>query len=133
MLTLDVLSAPIAICRLAPDTAIPDWVWQARDFITVSRTRLELSLTVDEAVVPAGLPAQRGYRALKVRGTLSFGLVGILLQIMEPLAKAGLPVSAVSTHDTDYILVKGSDLDLAIHALEVAGHHIVRRTDGRTD
>ena len=129
MLTLDVLAAPLAICRMAPDTPLPDWAWKARDFLTVSRTAQELSITADESVVPADIPAQRGYRALKVRGTLSFGLVGILLQIMQPLANAGLPVSAVSTHDTDYILVKGSDLELAIHALEVAGHDVVRSKD----
>jgi hypothetical protein len=126
VLTLDVLNAPIAICRLAPDTPLPDWAWNAAGFLTISRTRQELSITADESAVPAGIPAQRGYRALKVRGTLSFGLVGILLQILEPLANAGLPVSAVSTHDTDYILVKGTDLELAIHALEVAGHDVVR-------
>jgi hypothetical protein len=126
VLTLDVLPASIAICRLAPDTPLPEWAWGARDFLTVSRTRVELSITADEATVPAEIPAQRGYRVMKVRGTLSFGLVGILLQVMQPLANAGLPVSAISTHDTDYILVKGSDLDLAIHALEVAGHHVVR-------
>jgi len=125
MLTLDVLSAAVAICRLAPDTQVPAWAWDAREFLTISRTAQELSITADEHVVPTGIPAQRGYRVLKVRGTLSFGLVGIVLQVMEPLAQAGLPVSVVSTHDTDYILVKGADLGQAIHALEVAGHHVV--------
>lgn len=125
MLTLDVLPAPVAICRLSPDTPVPAWAWEAPQFLTISRTAQELSITADDTVVPAGIPAQRGYRALKVRGTQSFGLVGIVLQIMEPLAQAGLPVSVVSTHDTDYILVKGADLGQAIHALEVAGHHVV--------
>lgn len=125
MLTLDVLADPVAICRLSPDTPVPAWAWEARQFLTISRTAQELSITADDTVVPAGIPAQRGYRALKVRGTLSFGLVGIVLQVMQPLAQAGLPVSVVSTHDTDYILVKGADLSQAIHALEVAGHHVV--------
>ena len=126
MLTLDVLQAPVAICRLAPDTEVPPWAWQTKVFLTISRTAQELSITADESVVPAGIPAQRGYRVLKVRGTLSFGLVGIVLQIMEPLAQVGLPVSVVSTHDTDYVLVKEKDLTQAIHALEVAGHHVVQ-------
>lgn len=125
MLTLDVLNTPVAVCRLSPDTEVPAWAWQAREFLTISRTAQELSITADDGVVPPGIPAQRGYRVLKVRGTLSFGLVGIVLQIMEPLAQAGLPVSVVSTHDTDYIMVKGADLPQAIHALEVAGHHVV--------
>jgi len=125
MLTLDVLKSPVAMCRLAPDTQVPSWAWDAREFLTISRTAQELSITADDSVVPSGTPAQRGYRALKVRGTLSFGLVGIVLQIIEPLAQAGLPVSVISTHDTDYILVKGADLTQAIHALEVAGHHVV--------
>ena len=126
MLTLDVLKASVAICRLAPDTEVPSWAWGAKTFLTISRTAQELSITADETVMPAGIPAQRGYRVLKVRGTLSFGLVGIVLQIMEPLAKAGLPVSVVSTHDTDYVLVKEKDLGQAVHALEVAGHHVVK-------
>ena len=125
MLTLDVLTSAVAICRLAPDTPVPAWAWEAREFLSICRTAQELSITADDRVVPSDIPAQRGYRALKVRGTLSFGLVGIVLQIMEPLAQAGLPVSVVSTHDTDYILIKGADLTQAIHALEVAGHHVV--------
>jgi hypothetical protein len=126
VLTLDVLAKPIAICRFAPDHPVPEWAWRAEEFLSISRTAQELSITADEDVVPAQTPAQRGYRALKVRGTLSFGLVGIVLQIIEPLGEAGLPVSVVSTHDTDYILVRKGDLDLAAHHLEVAGHHVVR-------
>ena len=82
MLTLDVLKSPVAICRMAPDTEVPGWAWGTKTFLTISRTAQELSITADESVVPAGIPAQRGYRVLKVRGTLSFVLVGIVLQIM---------------------------------------------------
>lgn len=123
--TLVVLDAPLAVSRLPADAAIPEWVWTATGFLNVARSPGELSIIADERVVPAAVPSRRGYRALRVRGTVAFGLVGILTSLLEPLARAGLPVLAISTHDTDYILVRGSDLDLARTALERAGHHVL--------
>jgi uncharacterized protein len=50
--------------------------------------------------------------------------VGILLSIAEPLARAGLSIFAISTYDTDYVLVKAHDLPAAVKVLRAAGHDV---------
>ena len=126
-LTLDFLDTPIAVCRLPADADIPAWAWEAKEFLTISRTRQELSITADAAVVPADVPSQRGYQSFKVRGTIGFGLVGLLASILQPLAEASISVLSISTHDTDFILVKREDTAHARAVLERAGHHVVGR------
>ena len=59
-----------------------------------------------------------------MRGPLPLDLIGILASIAEPLAEAGLSIFAISTYDTDYVLVKGRDLDTAVRALKRAGHQV---------
>jgi uncharacterized protein len=55
---------------------------------------------------------------------LPLDLIGILASIADPLAQAGLSIFAISTYDTDYVLVKAKDLAAAIRALEGVGHRI---------
>ncbi|HEX9754974.1 MAG TPA: ACT domain-containing protein [Gemmatimonadales bacterium] len=124
-LTLDVVDVPLAISRLAAETPIPEWVWRAKHFLTISRTSQELSITCDADVVPREVPSQRDYRAFRVRGTLGFGLVGLIASIVQPLAEAGISTLNISTHDTDFLLVKLEDAEHARSALERAGHHVV--------
>ena len=123
-LPLEVLADTLAICRLPPDAVVPSWATGQAAFLTVSRTRDELSITAVQRVVPAGTRCERDYRALRVRGTLPPDLVGILLSIAEPLARAGLAIFAISTYDTDYVLVKARDLPAALEALRAAGHDV---------
>lgn len=123
--TLDILERPIAVCRLPVDAEVPAWAWTATEFLTISRTTQELSITADAAVVPADVPSQRGYRAFRIRGTIGFGLVGLLASIIGPLAQAGIGLLSISTHDTDFVLVKEDDLTRARATLERAGHHVV--------
>ncbi len=126
-LTLDYLDHPIAICRLPPETPIPAWAWTARHFVTVSRTEQELSITADADVMPADVPSQRDYRAFRVRGTIGFGLIGLLSSIIRPLSEAGIGILSIGTHDTDYVLVKQDEVEHAKSVLERAGHHVVGR------
>ena len=123
-LPLEMLPDTLAICRLPPDAAIPGWANASAAFLTVSRTPEELSVTVVQGVVPDGTRCERDYRALRVRGTLPTDLVGILLSITEPLARAGLAIFAISTYDTDYVLVKSRDIPAALEALRAAGHDV---------
>jgi hypothetical protein len=123
-LPLEVLPDTLAICRLPPDAVVPSWATGREAFLTVSRTRDELSITAVQRVVPADTRCERDYRALRVRGTLPADLVGILLSIAEPLARAGLAIFAISTYDTDYVLVKARDLPAALEALKAAGHDV---------
>lgn len=124
-LTLDHLEHPLAVCRLPADAPIPDWAWRAQRFLTISRTPEELSLTLDADVVPSDVPTRRGFCSFRVRGTIGFGLVGLLASLVQPLAEAGIAVYSISTHDTDYLLVKADDAPRARAVLESAGHHIV--------
>ena len=125
-LSLDLLPDTLAICRLDGTAALPSWAAGSSPFLTVSRTADELSITTIQASVPADARCERGYRAFRVRGPLPLTLVGILASMAEPLAQAGLSIFAISTYDTDYVLVKGRDLDEAIRALTHAGHRISR-------
>jgi hypothetical protein len=70
------------------------------------------------------LAAERGWRALEVAGPLDFSLVGILAALTSSLAAANISLFAISTFDTDYLLVKADTLESAIMALENAGHSI---------
>ena len=124
-LTLTVLTAPLALCRLAPSSAIPEWTAHARTFLTISRTPSELSIVADEAVVPASIDAHRGYRAFRVEGPLPLELVGIAAAIAGALAAANVPIIPIGTYDTDYVLVHKDVLARAVSALEGAGHRVV--------
>jgi hypothetical protein len=123
-LPLELLPDTLAICRLPPDAAIPDWASNSGSFLTISRTADELSITTLQSAVPPAVASERDYRALRVRGTLPPHLVGILLSMAEPLARAGLGIFAISTFDTDYVLVKARDLPAALEALRAAGHDV---------
>ena len=125
-LPLVVLPETVAVCRLPAGAPIPEWASKAHSFLTVSRTPEELSVTADQEVVPDGTRCERDYRPIRVRGTLPPNLVGILMAIADPLADAKIPIFAISTYDTDYVLVKAADLDRAIAALERAGHEVSR-------
>jgi hypothetical protein len=127
-LPLELLPDTLAICRFDAGAPIPGWTEGARGFITVSRTAEELSITAVQHQVPPGTRCERDYRAFRVRGPLPLDLIGILAAIADPLAEAGLSIFAISTFDTDYVLVKSGDLPAAVEALERAGHQVSRPT-----
>jgi hypothetical protein len=117
------LSGSYAVCRLPADAPIPAWAF-AGDFSSVTRTGEELSIVCLESAVPAEVRCVRGWRCLRVAGTLDFALVGILSSLTVPLAEANVSVVAVSTFDTDYILVREEDRERALAALRRSGVEI---------
>ena len=123
-LPLELLTDALAICRLDAGAAVPEWVEGSSAFLTITRTAEELSITALQRAVPAGMPCEGDYRAVRVRGPLPLDLVGILAAMADPLAEAGLGIFAISTYDTDYVLIKQRDLAIALEALERAGHEI---------
>jgi len=125
-LTLSVLPQTFAVCRLAPGAEIPVSVLSC-PFASITRTADELSLVLPEDEVPATWRAERGWRGLKVHGPLDFSLTGILAALSVPLAAAGVSIFALSTYDTDYLLVRAADLDRAISVLQGCGHTVVAR------
>jgi len=120
-LSLVVLPERLAICRLAADEPVPACPDQAQ-FWSVTRAGDELSVVLPAAAVPSGWQADSGWRCLKVLGPLDLGLTGVLASVAVPLAQARVTIFAVSTYDTDYVLVKEGDVAKACDALRAAGH-----------
>jgi hypothetical protein len=120
---LKLLSNSLAIARFEPKSPLPDWATLG-DFISITRTIEEISVVCDESLVPSGAKLEKGWRAFKVEGPLDFGLTGVLASIANTLAEAGVSIFAVSTFDTDYILVRESMIEAATFALSEAGHTI---------
>ena len=116
-LRLTVLDDRLAVCRLAPDAALPDWLSWTGGLTVVCRTAEELSLVCPDGELPEGVRAERGWRAFKVEGPLDFALTGILAGLAAPLAEAGISIFAISTFDTDYLLVRAADLERAREVL----------------
>lgn len=113
----------LAICRLQAGAEIPQW---ARDAVPlhVSHTVEETSLVCPASRLPPDgcVRCECGFVAIEVAGPLDFALTGILASLAAPLADAGVSIFAISTFDTDYVLVREADLPRARHALEAAGH-----------
>ena len=119
---LVLLPDPMAICRLAPNAEWPGWA--AGPLVSVTRTPEEVSVVCRADVVPTGVRVEAPWRAFRVAGTLDFALTGILAGLSAALAAAGVPCFALSTFDTDYLLVREPDLGRATEALARAGHAI---------
>ena len=118
------LPGRFAVCRLAPRNPVPTWVPAAGPLLVTARTDEELSVLCDANVVPDGVRAERDLRAFVVRGPLPFDAVGIMADLSGALAAAGIPLFAVSTFDTDYILVRHARVDEARAALTGRGHEV---------
>jgi hypothetical protein len=122
-LSLTVQQPLLAVVRFPAGSGIPWWAAASR-FLSFTRTSDEDSLVCEEVRVPEGLRARKGYRALRVDGTLAFHLTGVLASLASPLAHAEVPIFVVSTHDTDYLLVPETKLTRAAAALREAGHSV---------
>jgi hypothetical protein len=120
-LTLSLLPDNYSICRLGPAADIPPWAL-AGNFFSITRTEEELSLVCSQEVVPDGVLCEKGWRCIMVVGPLDFSLTGILASLTASLAEVGISVFAISTFDTDYLLVKADNLKRALLKLQEAGH-----------
>ena len=118
---LSLLPDRFAVCRLEPAAPLPEWAWSG-SLTSISRTPDELSVVCAEENVPADVPAERGWRCVKVEGPLAFGLTGVLASLTLPLADAGVPAFALSTYGTDYLLVPEARIEHALGALRGVGH-----------
>jgi uncharacterized protein len=128
-LELRLLPERFAISRLAADAPIPSWATQG-PFLSVTRTIDELSVVCELSRVPLGVRCQPGWRALKVYGPFLLLQIGVLSALASPPAEAKLSLFAISTFDTDYLLVAAETLAAAMAALEQARHTIHRSKTG---
>ena len=126
--TFSLLADQFAVCRLAPDVAIPDWAMPRQaSFFAVTQTREELSVICPQTSIPHevnGAIVDPGWHCLKLEGPFGLDEPGILASIVAPLAAAGISVFAEATYDTDYLLVKHIERTLSV--LEQLDHRILR-------
>ena len=109
------------MCRLGGSESIPPWATEGRFFCVVRATD-ELSIVVSEDLVPENVRCELGWIALKLEGPFPFSMTGVLASFLNPLAEAQVSIFAVSTFDTDYVLIKREQLDEARAALAATGH-----------
>eukprot|EP00977_Amphora_coffeiformis_P016523 scaffold5138_cov170-Amphora_coffeaeformis.AAC.4 len=135
-----VRKVPLAVVRLPSSHPIPPWVLSAVgtcNFVSITKTSDELSIVCPESSVPEQPSSteqkiEKGWVSFKVRGPLDFGLTGILAGLASPLAEQGISIFAISTYDTDYILVKENTVDMAAHVFRKQGHAIVGEDNGES-
>ncbi|MEM8874830.1 MAG: ACT domain-containing protein [Planctomycetota bacterium] len=117
----------LAICRLSGSTARPTWA--RGSFVSVTRTPTELSIVCPAVALPTkrspNMRVSVGWKRLSIDGELDLALVGVLAELLAPLARAQVSVFPIATFDTDHVLVQ--DADAAVAALEAAGHTVRQR------
>lgn len=114
-----------SVVQLEAAKPVPAWAVSANGFVCITRTPDELSIVCPASGVPLSVRAEGGWRVLKLHGPFPFDAVGVLASFAAPLARAEVSVFAVSTFDTDYLLIKDSQIGAALRALESAGHTLV--------
>lgn len=122
--TLTVLGGRVAICRRDPSDGMPEWFEPVPPLASLVQTEQELTIVLGEERVPSAEKADRGWRALRVEGPLELTSFGVIAGVTAPLATAEIGVFAISTYDTDYLLVQEADLERAVRALRDAGHEV---------
>jgi hypothetical protein len=127
---LRALEGDYAVCRLAAGADAPPVPPPGTGFWSLTEVGDERSLVCLEDLVPPeaggdGSTVVPGWRILEVAGPLDLALTGVMAALSAPLARAGVPIFPIATHDTDWILVPGAQLDAAIGALRRAGHEVV--------
>lgn len=124
---LRILEKNLSVVKMSANAMIPDWALRS-DLFSITRTDEELSI-----VCPTGSIMQEesiqaredGWKAIKVEGILDFSLTGILSSLAGPLAENKVSIFALSTYNTDYLMVKRVDLEKAREVLENEGHEFV--------
>lgn len=122
-----------AVCRMPASAAVP--AWAAKAFVSITRTTDELSIVCEERRLPEDVfgiefQVERGWVLLKLHGPFPLDAIGVLSSVAKPLAEAAISLFALSTFDTDYVLVKRIHAKQAIAALTLAGHKLVEPTSG---
>jgi uncharacterized protein len=124
---IDLRPGEYAVARLDPDAEVPRPLLHASGLVSVTRTPDELSVVCPAehaGALPATARTSEGWRLLTVRGPLEFTLTGIMAALSAGLAAAGVTLFALSTFDTDHLLVRSGDLDRAVRALREGGHQV---------
>ncbi|MBZ5532260.1 MAG: ACT domain-containing protein [Acidobacteriia bacterium] len=121
-----IIPGRFAICQLPAGSAVPAWATATPGaFASVTATLEELSIVCEESAAPEGIKSQKGFVCLQLEGPFPLDSVGILREFLEPLSAAGVPIFAISTFNTDFVLVPEAKKALALNALQQAGHDLL--------
>ncbi len=118
------LQSTYAIVKVEADSPVPDWTARG-EFTSVTRTRDELSIVCPADHLPPEVKSTHRWTCLKLEGPFPFELTGVLLSFLEPLSSNGIPIFAVSTFDTDYVLIQEEYAGMALNELQRAGHELL--------
>ncbi len=118
---LNILENHFTIHRFPANHEIPNQVYESQ-FYSISKTDEELSIVCNSTTQVNSEKSDTDWSCIKVEGPLNFSLTGILAKISTVLAKAEISIFAISTFDTDYILVKSEKLPFAKKALLKSGY-----------
>lgn len=126
---LALLDGRFAVCRMDPKERTPAWVLEMpAQLVALIRTPSEVCILCDEADVPRTATAvERGFRAFVLDGTVPHAVSGVLSNLTQPLAAAGISVFSLFTYDTNYLLVKEADVGRAAQALSAAGFPVIEK------
>lgn len=123
-LRLETLDGLFSVCRISDFRQI-DWL---SEFLFIGKTDDELSLVCRTENAPDGTIRQEdGWRAFRIAGELDFSLIGILADVARILADEGISIFAVSTYNTDYVLIKQETFSKAMQALADQGYEVGQR------
>jgi hypothetical protein len=109
-----------AVVRMAPGAPVLAWATRG-DFTSITRSADELSIVCPTVNLPPDVHCAHRWICLKLEGPFPFAQTGVLLSFIEPLSKKDVPIFAISTHDTDYVLIQ-EEFAWAIDVLRAAGH-----------
>jgi len=113
-----------AIVHLVPDVPVPTWATKG-DFTSITRTRDELSIVCPTANLPPNVHSPHRWICLKLEGPFPFSQTAVLLSFIEPLSNNAIPIFAISTYDTDYVLIQEECADSALDLLMRARHQLL--------
>ncbi|WP_343342764.1 ACT domain-containing protein [Terrisporobacter petrolearius] len=122
---MKLLKEKYGVCRLNKTELIPEWARNS-DFFSITKTSDKLSIVCFQDNIPNDIKCEKDWRVLKIEGPLDFSLIGILASISTILAQNGISIFAISTYDTDYILVKNKDIDNAIDSLIKERYEVIQ-------
>ena len=117
------LPGPYAIVRLASNAPVPNWALKG-DFTSVTRMLDELSIVCATENLPADVQSPHRWICLKLEGPFPFSQTGVLVSFIEPLSTNGIPIFAISTYDTDYVLIQEEFAGVTLNVLQEAGHEL---------
>jgi hypothetical protein len=123
-LTIQILPEQYAILHISSDENIPAWVLNGK-YWSITRSESEISIVCQQDVVPTGFKGEFNWKVFKVHNPLTFEMAGILASLANPLADAGISIFAISSYETDYLMLKEVNLEKAVEVLSKAGHIII--------